>query len=344
MKRLLNTLYVTTQGAYLSRDGENLLVQVERETKMRLPIHTLGSVVCFGRVSCSPPLMHLCAERHVAISFLSERGRFWAKVQGPVSGNVLLRREQYRRADDPEAAMKIARNIVIAKVVNSRKVLLRAIRDHQDTVDDGLLKNAAENLKQIVEEDLVRACNLEAIRGREGHAARIYFDVFDHLILKQKRSFFFEERSRRPPLDNMNALLSFLYTLLGHDVASSLEAAGLDPAVGFLHQDRPGRPSLALDLMEEFRPYLVDRLALSLVNRQQVKGKGFTKSESRAVFMDDDTRKTVILAYQKRKQEEIRHPFLEDAMPVGLLSHAQAMLFARFIRGDMDGYPPFLWQ
>jgi CRISPR-associated protein Cas1 len=256
---------------------------------------------------------------------------------------VLLRREQYRRADDQERSLEIARGIVLAKAANCRTVLLRAVRDHPDTVDRGLLEDAARNLARIAE-SVRMAHSLDVLRGSEGEAARTYFGVFDHLIVAQKEDFLFRERSRRPPLDNINALLSFLYTLLAHDVTSSLEAVGLDPAVGYLHRDRPGRPGLALDLMEEFRPFLADRLALSLVNRQQVKGKGFKTTETGAVLMDDETRKQVLVAYQKRKQEEIQHSFIDEKITIGLLPHIQAMLFARCIRGDIDGYPPFLWR
>ncbi|MFW0859344.1 MAG: type I-C CRISPR-associated endonuclease Cas1c [Dehalococcoidia bacterium] len=343
MKRLLNTLYVTTQGSYLAREGETVLVRVGGETKLRLPVHTLGSIVCFGQVSCSPPLMGLCAERNVAISFLSERGRFFARVEGPVSGNVLLRREQYRRADDPEVSAELARAMVIAKIANCRTVLLRAARDRPEDEGAGKLSEAADRLAQHLK-SLENPVPLDTVRGKEGDAARRYFDVFDHLITSQKESFFFHERSRRPPLDNMNALLSFLYTLLVHDVAAALEGVGLDPAVGYLHRDRPGRPGLALDIMEEFRPYLADRLALSLVNRQQIKGKGFRRTETGAVLMDDATRKEVLVAYQKRKQEEIQHPFLGEKVEVGLLPHVQALLLARHLRGDLNGYPPFFWK
>lgn len=343
MKQLLNTLFVTTQGAYLAREGETVLVRVEHETKLRVPIHTLGGIVCFGQVSCSPPLMHLCAERNVTLSFLSAYGKFWARVHGPVSGNVLLRREQYRRADDDGVSAEMARTIVTAKIANSRTVLLRALRDHGNKPNASLLEAATRNLARILD-GLKRPMPLEAVRGREGESAQIYFGVFDHLITSQKEHFFFRDRSRRPPLDNMNALLSFLYTLLVHDVSSALEGVGLDPAVGFLHRDRPGRPSLALDIMEEFRPFLVDRLALSLVNRQQIKGKGFKTTETGAVLMDDATRKEVLVAYQKRKQEEIQHPFLNEKVAVGILPHAQALLLARHLRGDLDGYPPFIWR
>lgn len=343
MKQLLNTLYVTTQGAYLAREGETVLVRVEGETKLQVPIHTLGSIVCFGQVSMSPPLMGLCAERNVAISFLTKRGRFLAKVIGPVSGNVLLRREQYRKADDHQESCEIARVVVLGKIANCRAVLLRAARSRSDSPYIDELSAAADHLAQHIA-SLQETVSIDTVRGKEGDAARKYFSVFDHLIIAQKDDFFFRERSRRPPLDNVNALLSFFYTLLVHDVAAALEGVGLDPAVGYLHRDRPGRPGLALDLMEELRPYLADRLALSLINRQQINGKGFRKTETGAVMMDDETRKEVLVAYQKRKQEEFRHPFLGETIAIGLLPHCQALLMARYLRGDLDGYPPFVWK
>lgn len=347
MKQLLNTLYVTTQGAYLAREGETLLVRVEKEVAIQVPIHTLGSVVCFGRVSASPPLLGLCAERGVAVAFFTISGRFLARVQGPVSGNVLLRREQYRRSEDGARASDIARSVVIAKVANCRTVLLRAARDKPESALPGegaaVLETAALRLARLIEE-LQKPKPLDSVRGHEGDAARVYFEVFDHLISESKDAFFFRARSRRPPLDNLNALLSFLYTLLTHDVAAALEGVGLDPAVGYLHRDRPGRPSLALDLVEELRPVLADRLALSLINRRQIKPEGFTTTESGAVEMDDATRKEVLVAYQKRKQEEILHPFLKERIPFGIVPHAQAMLLARFLRAELDGYPSFLWK
>ncbi len=343
MKRLLNTLYVTTQGAYLMREGDTVVVRVEKEDKLRVPLHALCGIVCFGRVSASPPLMGACAERDVAISFFDERGRFWARVQGPVSGNVLLRREQYRRAEDPEQTAAIARAVVAAKVANSRTVLLRAARDHPATSGAEDIKAAADRLAHTLRA-LARDIPLDTARGYEGEAAKIYFSVFDHLIVAQKDDFHFAGRNRRPPLDNMNALLSFLYALLAHDTASALEGVGLDPAVGYLHRDRPGRPGLALDLMEELRPVLADRVTLSLVNRQQVRGKGFCRTETGAINMDDDTRKQVLVSYQERKQEEIQHPFLGEKVAVGLLPHVQGLLMARHLRGDLDGYPPFLWR
>lgn len=343
MRHLLNTLFVTTQGAYLSRDGETILVQVEDETRLRVPIHTLGGIVCFGRVSCSPHVMRLCAERSVLISFLSEHGRFWARVQGPVRGNVLLRREQYRWADDDVRSTETARAIVTGKIANCRTVLLRALRDHAEAVDGADLRDAATKLASVAD-SLRRTNGLDALRGCEGDASRTYFAVFDHLILAQKEHFFFRGRTRRPPLDRMNALLSFLYTLVVHDVESALEVVGLDPTVGFLHRDRPGRPGLALDLMEELRSIFADRLALSLVNRRQISEKGFRTTESGAVLMDDETRRTVLVAYQERKQEEVQHPFLGESLAAGLVPYIQALLLARHIRGDIDGYPPFLWR
>ena len=287
--------------------------------------------------------MNLCAERSVTIAFLTGQGRFLARVQGPISGNVLLRREQYRRADDMAASAAIARTIVAAKIANSRTVLLRAARDHSESPGADPIARAAHRLEDNLDR-LKADLPLDAVRGVEGDASRLYFGVFDHLITTQKDAFFFRERSRRPPLDNMNALLSFLYAILANDAASALEAVGLDPAVGFLHRDRPGRPGLALDLMEEFRAFLADRVALSLVNLRQVAAAGFRRTEAGGVEMDDATRKEVLVAYQKRKQEEITHPFLGERTTVGLLVHLQAMLLARYLRGDMDGYPPFIWK
>jgi CRISPR-associated protein Cas1 len=343
MKKHLNTLFVTTQGAYLSKEGETVVVKVDGEIRLRVPVHTIGGIVCFGNVSCSPYLMGFCAENDVAISFLSEHGRFLAKVQGPVSGNVLLRREQYRRADDLKFSAEVAKVILTGKITNCRTVLQRAIRDHGSKIKEDEVRNAVMRLNRQLE-IIDQNQSLEVLRGIEGDSAHIYFNVFDHLIVAQKEDFRFEERNRRPPLDNVNCLLSFIYTLLMHDVRSALETVGLDPAVGFLHRDRPGRPGFALDLMEEFRPYIADRLTLSLINLQQVQDKGFKKMDSGAVVMDDETRKIVLVAYQGRKQEEITHPFLDEKVMIGMLFHIQAMLMARYLRGDMDGYPPFIWK
>ncbi len=343
MKKHLNTLFVTTQGAYLAKEGETVVVKVEKEIRLRVPIHTIGGIVCFGQVGCSPYLMGFCAERDVALSFLSERGRFLARVQGPVSGNVLLRREQYRRADDLDTSSSIAKALLIGKLANCRTVLQRALRDHSKKLNPDEVSHASQRIKGYLKE-IQSDLPLNVLRGIEGEAARTYFSVFDHLITSQKNDFYFHGRNRRPPLDNVNCLLSFLYTILLHDIRSALESVGLDSAVGFLHRDRPGRPGLSLDLMEEFRPFIADRLVLSLVNLSQVKKKGFQKKESGAVMMNDDTRKTVLVAYQKRKQDEIIHPFLNEKVSIGLLFHIQALLLARYLRGDLDGYPPFIWK
>ncbi len=343
MRRLLNTLFVTTEGAYLSKKGQTVLVSINGEEKKRVPILNLGAVVCFGRVSCSPYLLGLCGERGVSVSFMSTYGRFLARVEGPISGNVLLRREQYRRADALDFSAQVARSIVIGKVHNCRQVLSRALRDHADKLDRVVVERARDRLRDSLT-SLNRRLELDAVRGVEGEAAHGYYSVFDELIIKQKEDFRFEQRSRRPPLDKVNALLSFLYTLLMHDVRSALETVGLDPAVGYLHRDRPGRYGLALDLMEELRPFIVDRLTFSLINRQQVRGAGFTIRESGAVTMDDETRRAVIIAYQERKNEKLRHPFLDEKVKVGLLPFVQALLMARFLRGELEAYPPFAWR
>jgi CRISPR-associated protein Cas1 len=343
VRKLLNTLYITSQGAYLRKEGETVVVEVSGEKKLQLPIHAIGSIVCFGNVICSPFLMGFCAERDVAVSFLSERGYFLASVRGAVSGNVLLRREQYRKADDLESSLLIAANTIGAKLSNSLAVINRAIRDHGDKINLDALKNAAYGIKRLIR-TLPDTKTLDEIRGCEGEAAYEYFSVFDHLVLEQKEDFSFKERNRRPPLDNINAMLSFAYTLLSHDARSALESVGLDPQVGFLHRDRSGRHSLALDMTEEFRSAIADRLALSLINRRQVAKKDFTKSAGGAVTMSDSARKTILTEYQNRKQEEIFHPYIGEKIKIGQLFFIQANLLARHIRGDIDGYPPFFWR
>jgi CRISPR-associated protein Cas1 len=343
VKKLLNTLFVTTDGAYIKKEGESLVVMAEKQVKLRLPIHNLNGIVCFGRVICSPALLGFCGQRGVAISFLSANGRFLARVHGVTSGNVLLRREQYRRAESQEQSAVIAKAFVFGKIFNCRTSLQRVLRDHPQIDGAAAVQAAINHLSALLEE--VKGQNeLNIIRGSEGHAAQTYFSVLDHLVTTQKEDFYFRGRNRRPPRDNLNALLSFVYTLLLHDVMAALESVGLDPAVGFLHRDRPGRPSLALDIMEEFRPLIADRLALALINLRQVQNNGFSKTEAGGVLMNDETRKTVLVAYQKRKQEEINHPFLDEQIPLGMLFFAQALLLARFLRGDLDGYPPFFWK
>lgn len=343
MKKYLNTLYVTTQGTYLHKDGETIVVKVDGEERLRLPIHTVSGIVCFGNVSMSPFLMGHCAECSVGVSFLTDYGRFLARVHGKTSGNVLLRREHYRKADKESACIKIAHNIVAAKIANSRTVLQRALRDHSHLKEKGDLSHAIGRLSYCIDR-LGHVSSLDTVRGIEGEAGNVYFSVFDHLIVSQKETFSFSQRNRRPPKDAVNCLLSFVYTLLMHDVRSALEGVGLDSYVGFLHRDRSGRASLALDLMEEFRPFIADRLVLSLINRIQVKHTGFERSSAGAVLMDDETRKIVLTAYQQRKQEEITHPYLNEAVPLGLVFHLQALLLARYVRGDLDGYPVFIWK
>lgn len=343
MKQHLNTLFVTTEGCYLSKDGQAVAVRKDTKVLLRVPLHNLGGVVCFGRIGVSPSLMEACAASGIAITMANIHGRFRAAVVGFSPGNVLLRREQYRAADDESRALAIAASSVAGKIANSRSVLLRGVRDIDDAAAREALAKAAERLAWQI--DAVRNCqSLEALRGVEGDAANTYFDVFPRLITSKEACFQFNRRTRRPPLDPVNCLLSFLYAMLAHDARSACEAAGLDAAVGFLHRDRPGRPGLALDLMEEFRAFLVDRLALSLINRRQVAAAGFQTTASGAVMMDDKTRKAVLVAYQKRKQDELTHPFLNEKTTIGLLVHLQARLLARHLRGDLDAYPPFIWK
>ena len=343
MKKLGNILYVTTSEAYLSLDGANVVVKKDEKTSVRLPLHNLENIVCFNYPGVSPALMAACAEQNIGLSFLKPSGRFLARVTGRTKGNLLLRKKQYQLSEDKAAAASIAVSCLLGKVYNSRKVLERALRDHAMLIDALAVRAASNSLKETL--PAVQASEtLEALRGLEGSAAKRYFGVFGQLVLQQREDFAFKERSRRPPRDNINALLSFLYTLLTYEVASALETVGLDPYVGFLHVDRPGRPSLALDMMEELRPVFADRLALSLVNRKQINGKGFTQKESGGVLMDDDTRKEVLTAWQKRKRDEIVHPYLKERIPFGLIPYVQATLLARYLRGDLDAYPPFFWN
>lgn len=343
MKQHLNTLFIATQGAYVSRERENVLVRVDGGVKLRVPIHMLAGVVSFGRIEFSSGALALCGERQIPVSLLSEGGRFRARVTGSTSGNVLLRRAQYRAADDPARAVAIARSIVMAKILNARTVLVRANREATGKRSVASLQDAIARLAELVG-FVERADDLDRVRGYEGEAARTYFAVFDDLILASDPAFRFGGRSRRPPRDPVNALLSFGYTMLLHDVRSASEAAGLDPSVGFLHRDRPGRPGLALDLMEEMRAMFVDRLVLTLVNRRMVDACGFRKTETGGIRMTDETRKTLLDAYQKRKRDSIRHPLLEEEMSVGQIWFVQAMLLARYLRDELDTYPPFLWR
>lgn len=343
MRKMLNVLYVTNPEAYLAKDGENIVVRIQDEEVFRTPVHYLEGVVTFGYMGASPALLGMCAERGVAVSFLTEHGRHLATVHGSPRGNVLLRRKQYRWADSERDSARLAAMFIIGKIANCRTVLRRFVSDYGDKADTVEIEEAGRTLaRNVLRLENVPA--LDVVRGIEGESARQYFSVLDHLIVNQKSHFHLRERTRRPPMDNINALLSFLYSLLLHEARAALEAVGLDPFVGFLHRDRPGRAGLALDLMEEFRPYLADRLAISLVNRRQVTGDQFIKKESGGVIMKDTARKTVIEAWQKRKREEITHPFLEEKITVGLLPYAQALLLARHLRGDLDRYPPFVWR
>lgn len=343
---MLNTLYVTSEGAWMRKDGANLVVEVNGVEKGRAPLHMLDGVIGFGRPGASPSLMAACAEAGIALSFCDPNGRFNARVEGARSGNVLLRRTQYRTADDPAARATIVRGIVAAKAANQRTVLLRALRDHGGGLTPdaaGALQAAADRLASAARRTLV-APDVDTLRGLEGEAASAYFGIFDRLVRPAEPAFRFRGRSRRPPLDRVNALLSFLYAMLGHDCRSALEAHGLDPQVGFLHADRPGRAGLALDLMEELRPVLADRLALSLINRGQLKAEDFVVEEAGAVRLTETARKAVLVAWQERKREELTHPFLGEKAPLGLVAHLQAQLLARTLRGDLDGYPAFIWR
>ena len=341
MKRLLNTLYVTTPGSYLSKEGESVEVRREDGGRTLVPLIALEGLVAFCSFGPRPQGLGHCAARGVSVGFLSDNGRFLMRVEGPVSGNVLLRRAQYRAADEPERAAAVTRNVLAGKLANQRTVVRRHRRDHGDPT--GALSTAEDALGRALTQ-LDRPLDVDRLRGVEGDAAACYFAAFGGMIRRDGAEWRMNGRSRRPPLDRVNGLLSFVYTLLTHDVRGALEAVGLDPQVGFLHADRPGRPSLALDLVEEFRAPFADRLVLTLINRQELGPDDFTIGETGAVSLTDDARKAVLVAYQKRKKEELTHPFLDEKLPFGLMWHAQARLLARHLRGDLDAYPPFLWR
>lgn len=339
MRHLLNTLYVMTQGAYLRLEGETLVVEVERQKRLQVPIHHLGSVVIFGDVLVSPAALHRCADEGLGVMLLDRHGRFKARLEGSLSGNILLRQAQHRAA--AMQALEVARTFIAGKLRNTRQVVLRGARDSHDDADRDALRQCGRLLAGHIRR-LPGATTLDEARGIEGDGARVYFEAVRHLIRTDAREVFkFEQRNRRPPLDRFNALLSFVYTLLVHDCRAAVEAVGLDSQLGFLHAVRPGRPSLALDLMEEFRP-VVDRLALTLINRGQLTGRDFEPRPGGAVYLSETGRKTVLGAYQQRKQEEISHALLQQPVPIGLLPHVQARLLARVLRGDMEGYLPFL--
>jgi len=342
MRRLFNTLYITTQEAYLARERETIAIYIGDEKK-RFPLHNLDGIICFGNIRLSPFLIGVCGEKGITISYLSEYGKFLGRFSGKVSGNVLLRRQQYRYADSPQISAQIAGNMVTGKIFNTNSVLKRFLRDHPEEKKERKIESTISRFKNSLNY-LRKNPELEVVRGIEGDSAASYFALFGSLIIQQSRDFTFSRRNRRPPMDRVNALISFVYTLLYHDMISACESVGLDPAVGFLHRDRPGRSGLSLDLMEEFRPFFADRLVLSLINRRQINPGDFKVHASGAVYMKENSRKTVVEAYQKRKKEIITHPFLREKMPLGLLFHYQALLLCRFIRGDLDEYPPFLWR
>ena len=342
MKPLLNTLFVNQDEAYLALDGGNVVVLREDQELARFPLHNFEQITTFGYTGASPALMRKCAEDNIALTFMTPEGRFQARVIGRTNGNVLLRREQYRRADDEEASLILARSFILGKIYNARWIIERMRRDYAMRIDEEKFQNVSAFLQNSCRE-VMQTSDLEALRGVEGKAAVSYFSAFDDMILKQKEDFFFTERNRRPPLDNMNCLLSFLYALLMNDVGAAVEGVGLDSYVGFLHRDRPGRQSLALDLMEELRP-LADRTAFSMVNTKKINGKDFRLEEGGAVYLTDDGRKKIIEAWHAHKEGMMTHPFLEEKIKWGLVPHVQALLLARYLRGDLDAYPPFLWK
>jgi CRISPR-associated protein Cas1 len=343
LKKLLNTLYVTSPDSYLSLDGENVVILEKEEELGRIPLHNLEAIVCFGYRGISPALMGGCAMRDISLCFMTPQGKFLARVTGGVRGNVILRKKQYEASENAEFSLGVAKNCILGKIYNGKWVLERATRDHGLQVDVDALKRASAFMQQSL--NYVWECtDMAQLRGYEGEAASVYFRVFNQLILQQKKDFKFSGRNKRPPLDNVNAMLSFVYTLLTNMVASALETVGLDPYVGFMHTDRPGRVSLALDLIEELRPVLADRFVLGLINRKMVSGKDFSKKEDGAVLMTDRARKLLLTEWQNRKKEVITHPYLGEKVEWGMIPFVQAMLLARYLRGDLDEYPPFFWK
>lgn len=343
MKKLLNTLYMTSENGYLGLDGETIVVYDEEKVVGKIPLHNLEGIVSFGYRGTSPALMGACADRNISLCYLTPQGKFLARVTGKTRGNVILRDRQYTSSKDEKRSLEISKNCISGKVYNARWVLERAIRDHAMQIDKERVKVASLQLKTFLQY-IQNAESKEQLRGYEGEAASIYFSVFDELILQQKKDFSFHGRSKRPPMDNVNAMLSFVYTLLTNQITSALESVGLDPCVGYLHTERPGRASLASDLIEEFRAVYADRFVLSLINKKIVNKKNFTKKENGAVLMDDDSRKKLLMEWQNKKKEVITHPFLKEKVEWGMVPYVQAMLLARYLRGDLDGYPAFLWK
>ena len=343
MRKLLNSLFVTTEDAYASLDGENIVIQKNKEELGRFPLHILEAVFLFTYSGASPSLMGKCAQRGINLVFCTPQGKYLARTVGESNGNVLLRRAQYRMADDPVQSCRIARNLVFGKVSNARYVLERTRRDHPQRIDTEAFINSSAQLRGLLA-SILEEESLESLRGLEGAAAVIYFNRFDDLLLRNKEHFHFKDRNRRPPTDNINALLSFVYMMLANDCASALEMVGLDAYVGFLHRDRPGRKSMALDLMEELRPCIADRFCLTLINNGILTANDFEQMGNGAVLITKNGRKEIQKAWQTRKQEVITHPFIKEKITWGLVPYVQAMLLARYLRGDLDGYPPFIWK
>ncbi len=343
MKKLKNTLYVTTPDAYLSLDGENIVLSVNREERGRMPLHLLESIVVFGHLGASPALLGKCAEYGIVVTFLSPSGKFLSRSVGKTYGNVIVRRTQYRVADDPVRSLHIAANMISAKMTNSAAVLRRAVSDHRERVDAELIEHAAADIKSGAVQ-AYSVSSAESLRGLEGECANRYFSVFDELILSQKDCFRYDGRSRRPPMDPVNAMLSFGYSLMTSICTSALESAGLDPYVGFFHTERPGRCSLSLDLLEEFRAPFVDRFVLTMINKKIVSEASFHEKENGAILLTDDARREFLVQWQKKKSEEIMHPYLKEKVEWGMVPFVQAMLLAKYLRGDLDDYPPFIWK
>ncbi len=343
MRKLLNVLFVTSEDAYLSLDGENVVVNRDKQESGRFPLHNLSGILCFSYAGASPALMGACGKRGVDLSFCTPTGRFLARAVGEENGNVLLRREQYRIADDPRRSCQIARSMIFGKLYNARWSVERTRRDHPDRIEAERFSAVSQTLRELLP-PVAEETSLDSLRGLEGTGAAAYFSVFDDMILREKEAFRFRGRNRRPPLDPVNAMLSFAYSLLASECTAALESVGLDAYVGFLHRDRPGRTSLAVDLMEELRPCYADRFVLTLINNRVLRGDDFETAENGAVLMKDEARRAFLKAWQERKREEIRHPFLDEKLPWGLVPYVQALLLARYIREDLDAYPPFLWK
>lgn len=343
MRQLLNTLFVTSEDIYLTLDGENVVAKRAEDAVARYPLHALQSIVSFSYAGASPALMGACAQRQIGLAFCTPRGRFLCRTTGAMQGNVLLRRMQYRIADDPVQSCRVARMFIFGKLYNARWSVERTRRDHALRINEDRFSAVSVQLQGLLPQVAAETVP-DSLRGLEGAGATAYFSVLDDMILQGKETFFFHGRSRRPLMDAFNALLSFAYSLLAHDCASALESVGLDAYVGFLHRDRPGRESLALDLMEELRPCFADRFVLTLINNRVLKESDFDFRESGAVLLTDAGRKIFLQKWQERKKEPLTHPFLEEKLPWGLVPYVQSLLLARYLRGDLDAYPPFLWK